>query len=63
MNERLPWYKHLYCDCGGIIRVKNYYTGICDRCGKESDLASLNFTCVLANNKTGWMYPVVDRKD
>ena len=52
MNERLPWYKHLYCDCGGIIHVKNYYTGICDRCGKESDLTSLNFTCVLANNKT-----------
>ena len=63
MNERLPWYKHLYCDCGGVIRIKNYYTSICDRCGKESDLKSLNFTYVLANDKTGLSYPVVDRKD
>lgn len=28
MNERLPWHKHLYCDCGGIIHVKNYYISI-----------------------------------
>lgn len=63
MNGRLPWYKHLFCDCGGVIRAKDYYTGICDQCGKESNLTSLNYKHLLINDKTGWMYPVVDRED
>lgn len=63
MNERLPWYKHLYCNCGWIIYTKDCYTVICDRCGKESNIASINYKCVIVNDKTGWMYPVSYRKD
>ena len=63
MNGRLPWYKHLFCDCGGIIRAKDYYTGVCDDCGKEIDLSPLDYQRILYNEKTGWMFPVVDRED
>lgn len=63
MNGRLPFYKHLFCDCGGVIRAKDWYTGICDRCGKESDLTPLDYKHMLVNERTGWMYPVVDREN
>lgn len=63
MNGKLPWYKHVFCDCGGAIRLKNYYTGVCDDCGKEIDLSPLDYQRILYNEKTGWMYPVVDRED
>ena len=66
MKPRLPYYEHVRCDyCGGAIRLgKSYYQGVCDYCGKErSIILGADYHGLLTNEKTGWTYPVVERKD
>lgn len=66
MKPKLPYYKHIRCDyCGGTVRLgKSYYFGVCDNCGKEKSITlGVDYDGLLVNEKTGWTYPVVDRKD
>lgn len=66
MKPRLPYYKHVHCDyCGGAVRLhKSYWLAKCDNCGKEMNLSpGVDYDNLLTNEKTGWIYPVVERKD
>lgn len=48
MKPRLPYYEHVRCDY----------------CGKEkSIILGADYHGLLTNEKTGWTYPVVERKD
>ena len=61
----VPEYEHLRCDCGGIIQIGGYhssYNPICNDCGKLFTLHKLNYDRLLINDKTGWIFPVVDKK-
>lgn len=57
-------YQHIRCDsCGGIIGMYNRVTFNCEKCGKHFALYSLNYDQLLINNKTGWLFPVIYRKE
>lgn len=65
MKPNLPYYKHVRCDyCGGAVHLGgSYYQGVCDNCGKEKNIKlGVNYDGLLNNEKTGWTYPVVERK-
>ena len=59
-----PNYEHIKCDqCGGIIGEYDRERFSCDRCGKEFKLYELNYHRLLINDKTGWVFPVVDKEN
>lgn len=52
-------YKHIYCECGGIIGMWNSRKGFaCEKCNKEYSLWKLNFDWLALNDKTGWQFPM-----
>lgn len=55
-------YKHIKCKCGGIIGMYNRDDFTCDKCNTEYKLHELNYDICLINDKTGWIFPVVDLK-
>ena len=56
-------YIHVKCDiCCGIIGMFNRNTFSCDTCRKEFDLHCIDYDRLLINDKTGWMFPVLDKK-
>ena len=55
-------YNHVICDnCGGIIGMFDRNTFTCDRCGKEFELYRLAYDRLAINDKTGWIFPVLDK--
>ena len=74
--QYVPDYEHVKCDyCGGTIG--NYdrlvcheldveYSGdkfICGRCGKEVKIYNLKYDRFISNEKTGWLFPVVNLEE
>lgn len=58
----MPYYKHIFCECGGIIGMWDKRKGfVCDKCQKEYALHELKFDWLLVNEKTGWQFPVQER--
>lgn len=57
-----PDYDYVRCNCGGIIGAwdREHYT--CERCARPFDLYALHYDRLMINDKTGWIFPVVDRK-
>ena len=55
-------YKHIKFKCGGIIGMYNRNNFTCERCDTEYKLHELNYDICLTNDKTGWIFPVVDLK-
>lgn len=55
-----PDYKHVKCNCGGIIGIYDRYweACICDTCGKEYRLSKISYDYLEINDKTGWIFPV-----
>lgn len=54
-----PNYKHLECQCGGVIGMYDNRGFSCEKCGKEYSIRKLEYDTCLINNKTGWIFPVV----
>ena len=52
-------YKHINCECGGIIGMYNRKTFNCERCGIEFQLHKLNYDVLFPNDKTGWLFPML----
>lgn len=56
-------YQHIRCDlCRGVIGEYNRKTFACERCGKEFPIYSLNYDRLMINDKTGQIFPVIDRR-
>ena len=62
LEKNMKGYKHIKCKCGGIIGMYNRDDFICDKCNTEYKLHELNYDICLINDKTGWIFPVVDLK-
>ena len=63
-----PDYDPLKCDnCGGTIIMGlnplNRDQTLCNKCGKEFVLYKLTYDRLCINDKTGWIVPVVNRKE
>ena len=55
-------YSHVMCDkCGGAIRLFNDMTFGCQECGKEFCLRCSDYDILMVNNKTGWVFPMLDK--
>ena len=57
-NGNFMKYKHIKCECGGIIGSWDRYKFVCEKCQKEYNLWDLKFDCILSNDKTGWQFPM-----
>ena len=53
-------YEHIKCKCGGIIGMYNRNNFACERCNAKYELHKLNYDVCLINDKTGWIFPMVD---
>lgn len=59
-----PDYEHIYCDyCNGTIGIFVSDTCSCQECGKIFSLHKLAYDRVMINDKTGWIFPVRDKKE
>lgn len=58
-----PDYDHIKCACGGIIAIYNREDFTCNKCGRLFDLSQVHYDRWIINNKTGWIFPVVNRKE
>ena len=56
-------YKHIRCQCGGIIGMYNRETFNCEQCDNEYKIYKLNYDACLTNDKTGWIFPVIYKED
>lgn len=67
MRYWVPDYEHLKCGCGGVIGMtkdtRNNTPFTCGTCGKIFNLYELNYDRLLINDKTGWLFPVRNRKE
>lgn len=63
MKNHKPDYEHVRCKCGGVIGYYNSTTLTCEKCKEEFNWHELDFDCCLVNIKTGWIFPVKDRKN
>jgi len=52
-------YKHIKCQCGGIIGMYNRENFTCEKCGKQYLLRKLHYDVCLTNDKTGWIFPMI----
>jgi hypothetical protein len=51
-------YKNIYCDCGGIISMRDKENFTCLRCGKVHEIENCDW--LSKDNKTGWLYPMLE---
>lgn len=60
-----PDYEHVKCGCGGIIAMYDRYHDacVCDVCGKGYKLWEIPYDYLKINDKTGWIFPVIMRRD
>lgn len=56
-------YKHLKCSCGGIIGMYDREKFTCERCNKEYPLYKQKYDICLINDKTGWIFPMLEEID
>lgn len=54
-------YKHLFCECGGVIGMYDRKNFTCDKCGKEYQLCKLKYDVLMTNDKTGWQFPMIHK--
>lgn len=52
--------KFIRCCCGGIIGMYNRQDFTCETCGKEYQLHKLNYDRCMINDKTGWIFPIIE---
>lgn len=52
-------YKHLKCNCGGIIGMYDREHYSCNDCKKEYENPEYDYLGI--NEKTGWIFPMVKR--
>lgn len=53
-------YEHIKCRCGGIIGMYNRKDFTCEKCNTEYKLHKLNYDICFINDKTGWVFPMMD---
>lgn len=58
-----PDYEHIRCDCGGVIGTWNREDFTCDKCDKRFSLYKIRYDRLLINDKTRWIFPVLDKED
>ena len=59
-----PDYELLYCDyCKGAIGIFEDNKCRCQDCRKQFTLYKLIYDRLVINNKTGWIFPVVNIKE
>ena len=50
------------CDyCGGTVGIFDRKHFSCQDCGKQFELYSNDYDRLLMNEKTGWIFPVLER--
>lgn len=54
-------YKHLKCDCGGVIGIYDREHFSCEKCGKIVDV-QWKYDRLMINEKTGWIFPMVAKE-
>lgn len=55
-------YTHLRCECGGVIGVYDRENFTCEKCGKKKEVTG-KYDRLMINDKTGWIFPMVKKKD
>lgn len=59
-----PDYEHIHCDyCTGVIGIFAGNTCSCQNCCKIFSLHKLVYDRLMINDKTGWIFPVRDKKE
>lgn len=63
--DYVPDYEHIRCDeCNGTIGFYDRkFIPTCERCGKVFKLYQLTYNRLMINDKTGWIFPVKDKKE
>ena len=57
-------YSHVICNkCWGIVRLANNMEFICEKCGNQIALRSYDYDILVTNDKTGWIYPMLDNNN
>ena len=56
-------YKHIFCECGGIIGMYDKEKFVCSKCGKPYLLHEIDYDRLLINDKTDWAFPMKERKE
>ena len=58
-------YTHIKCKCGGIIGMRDAKNFSCDKCGEIYYIGHPpnEYDELLINDKTGWIFPILRRKD
>lgn len=52
-------YKHIYCNCGGVIGMWDKRKGfVCEKCQKEYTLHEIGCDRLFLNEKMGWQFPM-----
>lgn len=54
-------YKHIFCECGGVIGMYDREKFTCDKCGKVYLLHEIDYDTLQINDKTGWQFPMKER--
>lgn len=55
-------YSHIMCGkCGGIIQLFNDMRFECQECGEEFALSGNDYDILMVNDKTGWIFPMLDK--
>lgn len=55
-------YIHIQCiHCGGIIELFPDGTFGCRECGKDFPLRGSDYDKLMVNDKTGWIFPMLDK--
>lgn len=56
-------YSRINCKCGGIIGMYDGKIFACERCGTEFQLHKINYDVLFPNNKTGWIFPMIEKNN
>lgn len=55
-------YSHVMCGkCGGVVQLLSDMTFQCRECGEEIALCWSDYDILMVNNKTGWMFPMLEK--
>ena len=56
-------YKHIKCSCGGSIGCYDRSNFSCEQCGEKFDLYRIEYDHLMINDKTGWIFPVINNEE
>ena len=55
-------YSHVICGrCWGVVQLCNDMIFRCQECGEEVPLCGGDYDILMKNEKTGWIFPMLDK--